>query len=145
MRRVSERGRALIRQYEGLRLTAYRCPAGKWTCGVGSTGPDIIASTVWTEDQALRRFALDLERFERGVDVLVKVRLNQNQFDALVALAFNIGLTNLANSTLLRLLNDAQYGRAADEFGRWVHVGGTLLPGLIRRRASERDLFLTRT
>lgn len=144
MRRTSAKGRALIEQFEGRHLRAYRCPRGIWTCGVGSTGEDVTASTVWTEAQCDARFRLDLERFEMAIDRLVKVRLNQNQFDALVSLAFNIGSTNLANSTLLRLLNAADYNRAANEFGRWIHAGGAVLPGLIRRRAAERDLFLTR-
>jgi lysozyme len=143
-RRTSAKGRALIQQFEGCRLAAYRCSAGKWTCGYGSTGPDVTAHTVWTQTQADARFALDLDRFELGVERLVKVRLNQNQFDALVSLGYNIGLANLAASTLLRLLNAGEYGKAGAEFNRWIHAGGAVLPGLIRRRSAERDLFLAR-
>lgn len=143
-RRIGVRGRALIQQFEGCRLTAYRCPAGIWTCGWGSTGEDVTATTVWDQEHADRRFVADLDRFETGVQRLVKVALNQNQFDALVSLAFNIGLVNFANSTLLRLLNASQYDRAGSEFARWCHAGGALLPGLIRRRSAERDLFTTR-
>lgn len=140
---TSARGRAFIAQFEGRHLKAYRCPRGIWTCGIGSTGADINGETLWTDAECDARFADDLRRFEDAVNAYVKVRINQNQFDALVSLSFNIGVANFRASTLLRKLNKGEYGGAAAEFGRWIHSGGQMLPGLIRRRAGERDLFLT--
>jgi len=84
----------------------------------------------------------DLRKFEGGVIQYVAVSMNQNQFDALVSFAFNLGLANLKGSTLLRLLNHGQYTEAAEQFLRWNKAGGMALPGLTRRRAAERDLFL---
>lgn len=84
-----------------------------------------------------------MERFEKGVSDLVKVPLNQNQFDALVSFAFNLGLGNLKSSTLLKKLNASDYIGASKEFERWNRAGGKVLNGLTRRRIAERDLFLS--
>jgi len=143
-RRINAAGRRLICDFEGLSLKAYRCPRGIWTCGRGSTGPDVVASTIWTAEECEQRFDADLRKFEAGVEKLVKVRLSDNQFSALVSFAYNLGLSALSGSTLLRKLNAGEHGKAAEEFGRWIHAGGAVLPGLIRRRAAERDLFLSR-
>lgn len=140
---TGQRGRSLICQFEGLRLTAYRDMVGVWTIGYGHTGPDVKPGLMITQQQADQLLINDLVRFERGVNVLVTVKLNQNQFDALVSFAYNLGLGALQNSTLLRLLNDGNYQAAADQFPRWNRAGGNVVAGLARRRYAERELFLT--
>lgn len=132
-----------IAQFEGCRLKAYLCPAGVWTCGFGSTGPDINESTVWTQEEAAERFASDLEKFKAGVSALVKVALTPGQLTALISFAYNLGLGSLERSSLLSRLNACDQAGAADEFLKWVHVNGKELPGLVARRAAERKLFLT--
>lgn len=139
--RISETGLELIKAFEGLRLTAYRCSAGVLTIGYGSTGKHVQEDSRITKEQADALLLKDLERFERGVEELVKVDLAQEEFDALVALTFNIGLGNFKTSTLLRKLNAGDYASAALEFIRWNKAGGKTLPGLTRRREAESRLF----
>jgi lysozyme len=140
---VNDAGVALVREFEGCRLDAYRCPAGIPTIGYGATGPDIRMGMKWTQEEADERLAEDLARFAEGVERLVLVDLTDNQFAALVSFAYNVGLGALAGSTLLRKLNAGDYEGAADQFPRWNKGGGRVLPGLVRRRAAERDLFLS--
>lgn len=85
----------------------------------------------------------DLRRFERAVDSLTHVPLNQAQFDALVSFTFNVGIAAFGKSTLLKKLNRKDYSGAANEFGRWVNAGKKRLPGLVSRRQEERKLFLS--
>ncbi len=141
MPKTSSTGIALIKQFEGERLTAYLCPANKLTIGVGHTGDDVKPGQKITvaESEALLR--ADLAKFEKAVSAAVKVPLNQNQFDALVVLAFNIGPGAFAGSTLVRLLNSKDYAGAAAQFERWNKGGGKVLPGLVSRRAAEAALF----
>jgi lysozyme len=94
-------------------------------------------------EQVEARFDADLRKFEEGVSRLVKVPLNDNMFAALVSFSYNLGLRTLENSTLLRLLNSKDFRGAADQMPRFCHSGGQVLSGLVRRRAAERDLFLT--
>lgn len=133
-------GFELIKSFEGLRLEAYQCQAGKWTIGYGHTG-DVKKGDRITEHQADAILDVDLDRFERGVSTYVKVPVNENQFSALVSLAFNIGLPAFAESTLLRRLNAGLPLQAAKEFDKWVYVAGKPNKGLARRRAAERELF----
>lgn len=142
-REVSEAGVRLVQEFEGCRLDAYRCPAGIPTIGYGATGPDIRMGMVWTQEQADERLAEDLARFAAGVERLVQVDLTDNQFAAIVSFAFNVGLGALRDSTLLRKLNAGDYAGAADQLPRWSKGGGRVLPGLVRRRAAERELFLS--
>jgi lysozyme len=142
---TSARGREMIESFEGRRHTAYPDPAtgGKpWTIGIGSTGPDVVPGLTWTDAEIDERFSADLRRFEVGVNKMLLVPVSQNQFDALVSFVYNCGLQNLKTSTLLRLLNRGEYSKAAAEFNRWVHAGGQLLPGLVRRRRAEAAMFL---
>jgi len=140
--KTSDAGTTLVKSSEGLKLIAYKCPAGIWTNGYGHTGPDVTPGQVITQVQADALLARDLERFEAGVARLVQVHLSQNQFDALVSFSFNLGLGALQGSTLLRLLNAGDYAGAAAQFPRWNKAGGKELPGLTRRRAAEQALFL---
>ena len=142
-REVSEAGVRLVQEFEGCRLDAYRCPAGIPTIGYGATGPDIRMGMVWTQEQADARLVEDLARFAAGVERLVQVDLTDNQFAALVSFAYNVGLGALRDSTLLRKLNAGDYLGAADQLPRWARAGGRIMPGLTRRRAAERDLFLS--
>ncbi len=141
--RINQAGLELIKQFEGLRLTAYQDSGGVWTIGYGHTGPDVRPGMTITRARAEQLLENDLREFERGVSRLVRVPLNSNQFSALVSFAFNVGLGNLQGSTLLRLLNRGDYAGAAAQFGRWVRVGSQVLAGLVRRRHAERQLFLT--
>lgn len=138
---VSESCINIIKHFEGCKLEAYRCSAGVLTIGYGHTG-DVHLSDVITQQQAENLLKIDLERFCHGVKKSVKVSLNQNQIDALVSLSFNIGLGNLRKSSLLELLNEGDYLGAANEFWKWRRGGGVILPGLVRRRAAEVDLFI---
>lgn len=139
---VNDAGVALVREFEGCRLDAYRCPAGMPTIGYGATGPDIRMGMVWTQEQADARLVEDLARFADGVERLVEVDLSDNQFAAIVSFAFNVGLGALRDSTLLRKLNAGDYLGAADQLPRWARAGGRIMPGLSRRRLAERALFL---
>lgn len=137
---ISEAGLALIRQFEGLRLRAYLCPAGIPTIGYGSTAGVKLGQSITAEraEQLLRE---DVRQFEAAVSRLVKVPLTQGQHDALVSFAFNLGAKALEKSTLLRLLNAGDYSGAAAQFDRWVYASGRKLSGLVKRRAAERALF----
>jgi lysozyme len=142
---VSANGIALTKSFESCRLTAYPDPgtgAEPWTCGWGSTGADIREGTVWTQAQADTRLHEDLDRAGQAVNGLVHVVLSQPQFDALCDFTYNAGAGNFRSSTLLRLLNAGDMAGAADQFDRWVFAGGQIMPGLVRRRAAEKALFL---
>jgi len=142
-RAINDAGVRLVQEFEGCILKAYRCPAGIPTIGYGATGPDIRMGMTWTQEQADERLAADLARFAAGVERLVQVDLTDNQFAAIVSFAFNVGLGALRDSTLLRKLNAGDYQGAADQLPRWNRGGGRVLPGLVRRRAAERALFLS--
>ncbi|MGP5893649.1 lysozyme [Pseudomonas aeruginosa] len=139
--RTSQRGLSLIKSFEGLRLQAYQDSVGVWTIGYGTTR-GVSAGMSITKEQAERMLLNDVQRFEPELGKLVKVALNQNQWDALMSFVYNLGAANLASSTLLKLLNRGDYQGAADQFSRWVNAGGKRLEGLVKRRAAERVLFL---
>lgn len=139
-RRINRAGLDLIKRFEGLRLEAYVCPAGVLTIGWGHTGPDVRPEMVCTRQKADALLHKDLERFETGVAEALKVRVTDNQYAALVSLAFNIGLGAFGRSTLLRKVNEED-PTAADEFQRWNKAKGKTLPGLTKRRAAEAALF----
>jgi lysozyme len=138
-------GLSIIRQAEGLRLRAYLCPAGVWTIGRGTTiypdGRKVRPGDRCTPQQADEYKAHDVRRFERAVENAVNVPLTSNQFSALVSWAYNC--KGWESSTLIRLLNAGDYAGAAAQLPRWNRGGGRVLPGLVKRRAAERDLFLT--
>lgn len=141
-RRINAAGLQLIKDFEGLRLAAYRDAVQIWTIGYGSTY-NVKPGDRITIEQAEQRLQRDLELFERGVAGLVSAPLTDNQFAAVVSLSFNVGLGNLKKSTLLKLLNQRKYPEAAAEFPRWNRAGGQVLAGLSRRRKAEQELFLT--
>lgn len=142
---ISDTGIELIKKFEGLRLTSYLDAGGIWTIGYGHTGPNVKENQVISEEQAEQLLLKDLERFERGVAAKLRVPVNQNEFDALVSFAFNVGLSAFSSSTLLKLLNaSAQDSVVAAEFKRWNKVNGKPKQGLSNRRKAEEALFLTK-
>lgn len=145
--KTGQAGIDLIKRFEGFSGKPYRCPADIPTIGYGSTryadGREVsMSDPPITEAQAVQLLADTLGRYEKGVTGLVTVPLTQSQFDALVSFAYNLGVGNLGNSTLLKKLNNRDYAGAANEFSRWVRGGGKILPGLVARREAERKLFL---
>ena len=141
MRAVSPAGLELVKAFEGLRLTTYTDVGGLLTIGYGHTGPEVKAGMTITEAEAEAILKRDLARFEADVSRLVKTEIHQNQFDALVVFAFNVGSQALASSTLLAKVNEGKAGEAVAEFGRWVKVKGTPVAGLANRRKAEAELF----
>ena len=137
---IGEKGLELIKSFEGLRLRAYLCPAKVWTIGYGHTG-DVRGGQVITQSQADDLLKQDLRRFEIAVRKLAKVPLTQNQFDALVSFAYNVGEAALSRSTLLRKLNAGDLAGTKLEFAKWNKGGGKVLAGLTRRRDAEANLF----
>lgn len=144
---VSAKGIDLICSFEGLRLTAYDDGVGIWTIGFGTikypNGVRVKRGDTCTLEQAKSYMKHDLIEFEHTVNSLVKVPLNQNQFDALVSLTYNIGSGAFKSSTLLKKLNLSDYKGAADQFDVWVNAGGKRMQGLANRRAKEKSLFLS--
>ena len=143
--KMGEKGIDLIKHFEGFRSTVYLCAAGVPTLGYGSTHGITMDSPPITEEEGLELLMLDIAKFERGVNRLIDVPLNQNQFDALTSFAFNLGNGSLQASTLRKKVNREDYEGAAAEFPRWVFAGGRKLNGLVKRRYAERALFLTPT
>lgn len=143
---TSQTGIDLIKGFEGKRLVAYDDGVGVWTIGYGTikypNGVRVKKGDTCTEVQAETYLKSDLVKFENAINRLVKVPLNQNQFDALSSFTYNLGETNLSKSTLLRKLNAKDYKVAADQFLVWNKAGGRVLTGLVRRREAERSLFL---
>lgn len=139
-RRINAEGLDLIKEFEGLRLKAYLCPANVWTIGYGSTGAHVKPGMVITEAEAERLLREDLARFERAVAKACPVATD-NQFAAIVSLAFNVGEAAIAKSTLVRKHTAGDYAGAALEFPRWNKAGGKVLAGLTRRRGREQALY----
>ena len=139
---ISKNGIDLIKRFEGCRLSAYKCPAGIWTIGYGHTGNVKKGETI-TKEEAEKLLEEDLIVHSNNVSRLVKVTLNQNQFDALVSFEYNVGFYRFKNSTLLKLLNQKKYKEAAAQFKAWKYGGGRVLMGLVKRREMEEKLFLS--
>ena len=149
-KKIGEKGAALIKAFESCLkpvadgFQAYIDPVGVLTIGWGHTndnGRQFDSASVWTQDDCDAEFLSDMAIFESAVNDLVEVSINQDQFDALVSFAFNVGAGNLGKSTLLKKLNAGDFAGAAQEFQRWNKGGGKVLPGLTRRRACEALLF----
>ena len=144
---TSEKGLDLIKVSEGLEAEAYPDPGNRvtgepWTIGYGHTR-DVCRGDTCTEAQATDWLREDLRAAESAVRHLVDVPLTQMQFDALASFVFNVGPAAFGNSTLLRLLNAGDAAGAAGQFKRWNRGADGVLPGLVTRRAAERDLFLS--
>jgi len=140
---ISKHGLDFIASFEGCSLTAYWDSLGSvWTIGYGHTG-GVHKGQVITKQKALDLLKSDCSGAASAVNRLVKVAINQNQFDALVSFTFNCGSGALQSSTLLKLLNAGDYKGAANEFPKWNHAGGKVVAGLTRRRNAEKKLFLS--
>jgi len=150
-----------IKKDEGVRVRPYRCPALLWTVGVGHVIDPNHIRTPFNERKGLsipdgwdrvlsmaevdRILAEDLATFERGVLRLCPTGLTQGRFDALVSFSFNVGLGNLQRSTIRMKHNRGEYEAAADAFLAWTKAGGKELPGLVKRRKHEREMYLIPT
>jgi lysozyme len=133
-------GLELIKEYEGLHLTPYLCPAGVWTVGYGHTR-SVRAGMRLTPHEAEELLDDDLGIVERAISRLVIVPLNDNQFAALVSFMFNVGIANFERSTLLALLNRGWYEQVPAQLMRWNRVSGEVMGDLSRRRAAEGRLW----
>lgn len=148
--KTSDKGLAIIRKHEGLRLKRYRCQAGHWTIGYGHKLRGIELKTMFaiTREQAETMLVFDVQVPEIYINGVARVKLTQNQFDALVSFAFNFGVGKLENSSLWRLLQAGNFVAAAAEFDKWIHYQDPVSKvmkksnGLIKRRDDEKALFL---
>lgn len=146
---ISDKGLNLIKKFEGFSSTPYLCPAHIPTIGYGNTFYEDGTKVALDDEPISEERATELlkyiadKTFSAFVNRTVDVELNQNQFDALVSFAYNLGNGSLESSTLLKKLNAGDYDGAADEFIRWNKAGGKILTGLTKRRTEERELFLS--
>jgi lysozyme len=140
MAKVSEAAIAHIKSFEGLSLEAYP-DAGHWSIGYGHSSNAVYPGMRITDQQADALLRKDLEKFELGVERVLAVPATQEEFDAMVALAYNIGLNAFEESTLLRHHNNQRHQDAAAEFGKWTKSGNTVLPGLVKRREKEAAMY----
>jgi lysozyme len=131
---------ALVRKSEGLRLDAYKDSGGVWTVGFGHTGTDVQKRI--TFDEAEKLLEADINEAADAVNRLA-LPCTQGQFDALTDFVFNLGERRLAGSSLLRYHRAGKFTLAAAEFGKWVHCGRAILPGLVKRRAAEAHMYLS--
>jgi lysozyme len=141
MRKIGKAGLELVKSFESCKLEAYKDGGGVWTIGWGHTG-GVKEGQVCTQEQADAWLAEDLDQAESDVELYTRVELGQEQFDALVSFAFNLGGNALRKSTLLRKLNSGDTAGAAKEFPKWKFDNGKEVAGLLRRRLAEQELFL---
>ena len=137
---ISEEGKALIKKFEGCELEAYLCSAGVPTIAFGRT-KNVKMGDTCTQEQADAWLEEELEEYTGYVLDAVTQPLDQNQLDAMVAWTYNLGPTNLGESTMLKVLNGGQFGRVPSEMKRWNRAGGQVLEGLVRRRTAEALMF----
>lgn len=138
---TSQAGRDLIKKYEGLRLKAYKCPAGVWTVGYGHTR-GVTSSTEISQSMADLFLQDDIRPLERYINKL-GINFRQGQFDALVSFMFNLGEGNFNKSTLKKkILAGGNDDDIAAEFKKWNKAGGKVLDGLTKRREEEAELWL---
>jgi lysozyme len=135
--KMSKAGKDMLVDFEGIRLKAYKCPAGVWTIGIGATNPPVNPREEITRKEAFIRLDRDLVQYEDGVKKHVKVDLTQSQFDALVDFTYNVGVGAFSKSTLLKKINAGKFDEVPAEFMKWTKGGGKELPGLVRRRRAE--------
>lgn len=145
---ISDEGLRLIKSFEGYHTrqkdgscAAYLCPAGVPTIGFGCT-EGVKLGMVWSAGEAEAALRREIAKFETAVTKSVTVEINQNEFDAMVSLAYNIGAAGFAKSTVLKRLNKGDRSGAAKAFEMWKSGGGRVLPGLVSRRKREAALFL---
>lgn len=138
MREINDKGLALLKQFEGRRLVAYQDQGGVWTIGYGCTGPDVVKGLSISADEAEKRLIEKLLGFYH-LDDYISEQVNDNQYSALICLAYNIGLRAIKMSTLLRCINN---GSSPDkDWLKWNHINGIVNAGLTRRRQAELELY----
>lgn len=130
----------LVKKFEGFRSKAYRCPAGVWTIGYGTTSGVSKGQQV-TQGEAELMLSTDLAVAINAVRNAVKVKLNDNQLSALASFVYNVGEGAFKGSTLLKKLNAGDYGAVPSELRKWTHAGGRMLVGLAVRRDAEAKLW----
>ena len=145
---VNEAGLDIIKSFEGWSASVYRCPAGRYTVGWGSTwdhkgNPITAKQHDITEDYGTTLLKRELRHVESAIRKLIKADLNENMFSAIASWTYNVGTGAMQRSTLRMKLNRGLHEEAADEFPKWRRAGGKILKGLVRRRIAERELFLS--
>lgn len=146
--KINKKGIDLIKKFEGCYLTAYLCPAQIPTVGIGTIrypdGTKVKLGDKCTAEQAEQYLMHDLKQFELSVDAMCTDMLNENQFSALVSFCYNLGAGALKSSTLLKKVNaNPNDPTIANEFMKWVNGGGKKLPGLVKRRTAEVELYFS--
>ena len=145
--RASINGINLIKQFEGCRYSPYRDSIGLWTVGYGhliGDGKSLPSgdNRVFTQKEIDDFLVNDLVHVESGISVLIRVPITQNQFDALCSFCYNLGVGTLQKSTLLKDINSSLWDAAANDILKFHFAGGVSLPGLVKRRQAEHDLFI---
>lgn len=139
---MTQQGLDLIKKYEGLRLEAYKCPAGVWTIGYGHT-KGVYKGMSITKEEAEKLLQQDVSVFELQV-VNTVGKLAACKIDALVSFAYNVGIAAFRNSTLCRKVKaNSDDPAIRNEFMKWVYAGGKKLPGLVKRRAEEAEMYFS--
>ena len=138
---ISAEGLSLIKKFEGCELKAYRCAANVLTIGYGST-KGVTEDMEITQEEAESLLQEEMHEYEGYINDMVKVPLEQHQFDSMVSWVFNLGSGNLSSSTLLKKLNNSEYDEVPAQIRRWNKAGGKVLDGLIRRREAEAKMFM---
>ena len=142
--KTSQKGLDLIKKFEGFSDKEYICPAGKPTIGYGHVIlPNEHFSSSITKEEAEILLKKDLQPREKSLNILVKVNINQNQFDALMSFIYNIGVANFKQSTLLKFINDRLFDKVPDQFRRWKYINKVVSKGLLKRREEEIKLWLS--
>jgi lysozyme len=140
--KISDKGLNLIKHFESFQPKPYLCPAGKLTIGYGHVITNGEKFTEIDERRATEILSFDCNVAEAAINPISE-RLNQNQFDALVCFAFNIGNRAFLTSTLRKMIVVGLVTEAADQFDKWVHANGKVLKGLVKRRSAEKELYLS--
>ncbi len=144
--KINQAGLDLIKKYEGFRSRAYRDVVGVWTIGYGHTSmaglPRVTPGLKISRQQGESILARDVEKFSRQIRPLIHVKLNDNQFSALVSFAYNVGVGGFKRSSVLQRVNTGRFDAVPNRLSLWVKAGGKTLKGLVRRRAAEGELFL---
>jgi len=145
---ISNKLKELVKEFEGCKLKAYKCPANIWTIGYGNTqyenGKAVKEGDVITLERAEQLLEIILIKFIQQVGEIVKSNINQNQKDALTDFAYNCGVGNLKTSTLLKKVNaDPKDKTIRAEFEKWTRANGKVLNGLVKRRNAEANLYFS--
>jgi GH24 family phage-related lysozyme (muramidase) len=145
--KISQNGIDLIKCFEGCRFNPYRDAGGLWTVGYGhliGDGKSLPSgyNRIFTQKEIDDFLVNDLMHVESGISVLIRVSITQNQFDALCSFCYNLGMGTLQKSTLLKDINSSLWGAAANDILKFHFASGVSLPGLVKRRQAEHDLFI---